>query len=148
MLQGWFDGGAVFYITTDVSDANVAKDKQANYAPRLADALPTQPRQPGRRSAVDKVYAVTNFTQGSVFASAPLPIGALNQDTAYTPLWQMVTVTWVAGRTPQTLKSQEHVLDAAEKGLVQLVETTVVLNCPILQRVVGGPLPGAALLPR
>ena len=76
LQQGWFDGEEVFYVTTDVSDAEVAAGKRANHVhvPRLADALPAEPRRPGQRSAVDKFYAVTNFERGSVFASAPGPL--------------------------------------------------------------------------
>jgi hypothetical protein len=109
VLQGWFDGEAVLYVTTDVSHADVAADKGANFAPRLADALPGGPPQPGRRSSVDKVYAVTNFKQPSVFASAPRPVGPASTDTSYSPLWQMVKVIWVAGKNQQTLKSEEAV---------------------------------------
>ena len=148
LQQGWFDGEEVFYVTTDVSDAEVAAGKRANHVPRLADALRPEPRQPGQRSAVDKVYAVTNFEQGSVFASAPGPVGALNRDTAYSPLWQMVTVTWIAGRTPRPLKSQEQVLAAADKGDVNLSLTTVVLNCPIVQRGARDALPGVSIVTR
>lgn len=148
LQQGWFDGEEVFYVTTDVSDAEVAAGKRANHVPRLSDALPAEPRQPGQRSAVDKVYAVTNFEQGSVFASAPGPVGALNRDTAYSPLWQMVTVKWVEGHTPRTLKSQEQVLAAADTGDVNLSMTPVVLNCPIVQRGVRDALPGVSIVPR
>lgn len=75
LLTGWFEGEAVLKVTTDVSHADVAAAKGANFAPRLAQALPSGPPQPGRRSSVDKVYAVTNFEQASVFASAPSPVG-------------------------------------------------------------------------
>ena len=61
VLSGWFDGEEVFYITTDVSHADVAQAKGANFAPRLADALPAGKPAPGRPSSVDEVYAVTNF---------------------------------------------------------------------------------------
>ena len=145
LLTGWFQGQAVFYVTTDASDADVAREQSANYAPRLADALPGLPRQPGQMSSVDKVYAVVNFNQGSVFASAPAPMGAKNQDRTYSPLWQMVKVTWRAGRTPYVLKSEEAVLDAAEKGAVELAATRVVINCPIVHRGPLGGLPGVAV---
>ncbi len=144
LLTGWYDGEPVFYITTDVSDAEVARDKGANFVPRLADALPAAGKAGPQPSSVDKVYGVTNFAQASVFASAPEPIGALNRDRVYSPLWQLVTVTWLPGQTPRTLKSEEQVLDAAEKGAVQLNVTRVVLNCPILQRASGGSLPGVS----
>jgi hypothetical protein len=133
VLQGWYEGKAVFYITTDVSDAAVAKEKGANFAPRLAYALPLAGTQAATgRSAVDKVYAVTNFAQPAVFASAPNPIGPLSRDAAYSPLWQMVKVTWSGSASAYVLKSEEAVLDAQEKGLVTLQTTPVVLNCPII----------------
>ena len=142
LLQGWCEGEAVFYVTTDVSDAQVAREKNANYAPRLANALPPSPRQSGRGSAADKVYAVMNFGQDSVFASAPDPMGHLNRYQAYSPLWQMVKVTWKPNQSGRTLRSEEEVLDAAEKGLLVLEETSVVLNCPIVHRGKRGGLPG------
>ena len=145
LLTGWFQGQAVFYVTTDASDADVAREQSANYAPRLADALPGLPRQPGQASSVDKVYAVVNFDQGSVFASAPAPMGAKNQDRTYSPLWQMVKVTWRAGRTPYVLRSEEAVLDAAEKGAVELATTRIVINCPIVHRGPLGGLPGTVV---
>lgn len=147
VLKGWFDGEAVLYVTTDISHADVAAAKGANFAPRLAHALPGGPPQPGRGSSVDKVYAVTNFQQPSVFASAPKPVGPASKDTAYSPLWQMVKVTWQPGRSPRELRAEEAVLEAAEKGDVVLEPTPVVLNCPIVQRPGQGSLPGM-LLPR
>jgi hypothetical protein len=146
VLSGWFEGEEVFYVTTDVSHADVAAAKGANFAPRLADALPTGKPEPGRRSSVDKVYAVTNAPQASIFASAPFPMGSASRDTAYSPLWQMVKVTWAAGRAPRTLKSEEDVLAAADSGAVVLEPTRVVLNCPIVHRGAKGALPGALLM--
>lgn len=147
LLRGWFEGVEVLYITTDVSHADVAQAKGATFAPRLGAALPSTALQsaggaPARNAAVDKVYAVTNFEQGSIFASAPSPVGPGSRDTAYTPLWQMVKLTWRAGHTARLLKSQEEVLAAAEAGLVDLEPTPVVLNCPIVQRGGEGGLPG------
>lgn len=145
VLSGWFEGEEVFYITTDVSHADVAESKGANFAPRLAAALPAGKPEPGRPSSVDKVYAVTNFKQASVFASAPFPMGSASRDTAYSPLWQMVKVSWAAGRQPQTLRSEEDVLAAAESGAVVLEPTRVVLNCAIVHRGPKGALPGALM---
>ncbi len=145
VLKGWFDGEAVLYLTTDASHADVAADKGANFAPRLAHALPGGPPEPGRRSSVDKVYAVTNFKQPSIFASAPRPLGSASADASYSPLWQMVKVTWQPGRRPRELRAEEAVLDAAEKGELVLEPTPVVINCPIVQRAGQGALPGFLL---
>jgi len=146
LQTGWYGGELVYYLTTDVSDAVVARDKGANFAPRLADAvLGAAARAAGQRSAYDKVYALTNFAQPPVFASAPEPVGHSNGDDAYSPLWRMVTVTWAAGRNARLLDSEEAVLAAADQGAVTLTETRVVLNCPIVRRATGAALPGATL---
>jgi hypothetical protein len=145
LLSGWFNGEIVHYVTTDVSDANVAKEKGANFAPRIGLALAQGSARPGQGAASDKVYAVTNFEQGSVFASAPAPMGFANADAAYSPLWQMVTVTWRANVVPRTLKSEEDVLAAAERRDVSVLETSVVLNCPIVHRGPRGGLPGVRI---
>lgn len=151
LLRGWFGGEEVLYVTTDVSDANVARAKDGNYAPRLAAALPrdaaslTSPH--GERAATDRVYSMTNHVQGSVFASAPLPMGAGNTDLGYSPLWQLVEVTWRLGRAPRLLTSEEAVLAAADEGDVTLRPTRVVLNCPIVHRGAKGGLTGVTVDP-
>jgi hypothetical protein len=150
LQRGWFEGKTVFYITTDVSDAAVAEEKKANFAPRLAYALPaksqtSQTPQTPQPSSVDKVYAFTNIEQGNVFASAPLPMGHANREAAYSPLWLMLTVTWKAGTNQRVLKSEEEVLDAAEKGWVAVASTGVIVNCPIVHRGELGGLPGVTI---
>lgn len=145
-LEMHHTGLQVRQATTDVSHADVAEAKGANFAPRLADALPVGPPVPGRRSSVDKVYAVTNFKHESIFASAPFPMGSASRDRAYSPLWQMVKVTWAVGKVPQTLKSEEAVLAAVDSGAVTLEPTSVVLNCPIVHRGPKGALPGVSLV--
>lgn len=143
LSPGWFDGQPVFYITTEVSDAAVAREKGAIFTPRLADALPVAGS--GQRNPTDRVYAVMNFDQAPVFASAPLPVGPDNRDEAYTPLWQMVMVSWRAGATPRALRSQEEVLAASEARQLDLTLTRVVLNCAIVHRGERGSLPGAVV---
>ena len=137
LLQGWFEGQAVFYVTTEVSDADVAKAKNATYTPRLALTVAA--------NATDKVYGTVNFDQGSVFASAPSPLDYRNTDTAYSPLWRLVKVEWLPGTAPRTLKSEEDVLLAQDKGWVTLTPTQVVLNCPIVHRGTLGGLPGVTV---
>ena len=134
VLAGWFDGEVVHYVTTDVSHSDVAAEKGANFAPRLAYALPAGPPLPGRPTSVDKVYAVVNFEQASVFASAPYPMGAGSRDTGYSPLWQMVKVVWLPGKPPRVLRSEEAVLAAVDAGDVKTEPTPVVLNCAIVGR--------------
>lgn len=134
LVHGWADGQQVAYITTDASDQKVAQELGVHYAPRLADALPPADaaRTPGRSSSVARVFAITNFKQGNILSALPLPSGSSNGNPEYTPLWQMIQVSWQAGHTPRLLRSQEEVLDAEEKQEVALVYTRIVINCPVL----------------
>lgn len=133
LKEAWFDGQRVGYISTDVSDANLARKQGLNYVPSLADALKTGP--------VEKAYKFPNEEQGAVLPSIPRPLGADNADKNYHPLWVLVMVKWKAGVTPHLLKSEEAVLAAAEKGEVELVHTKIVVNWPVL-RVEDKSLPG------
>ena len=146
LISGWHDGKRVHYITTDVSDKDIAAKKSANYAPGLASTVPDSPLAPGQRNALERIYAIANFDQGSVLPSAPVPVGSGNTDKAYSPLWRMFKVTWQTGSSPVTLRSEEEVLAAAERGLVTVVPTDVVVNCPVVYSERGGLIPGATLV--
>lgn len=146
LIGGWHDGQRVHYITTDASDMAAATKMAANFSPRLTNALPEVPQTPGQRSALKRIYAVTNFEQGNVLPSAPIPVGSTSTDKAYSPLWRMFKVTWAAGSTPKMLRSEEEVLGAIERGWVTMVATDIVVNCPVVNSARGGLLPGATLI--
>ena len=146
LIGGWHDGQRVHYITTDASDMAAATKMSANFSPRLSNALPELPQAPGQRSALERIYAVTNFEQGNVLPSAPAPVGSTSTDKAYSPLWRMFKVTWAAGSTPKMLRSEEEVLGAIERGWVTMVATDIVVNCPVVNSARGGLLPGATLI--
>lgn len=144
LVQGWFEGRRAFYVTTDVSDPEMARRAGANYVPRLANALPPEPKVPGTPSSIDRIYMVTNFKQGNVLPSAPQPLGPGNSSNAYSPLGQIVTVSWKTGETPVLLRSEQEVLGAEDAGRVILEPLRVIANCPVV-RIEGDFLPGASL---
>lgn len=149
LQQAWFEEQPVLYVTTDVSDAQVAQAKGANFAPLLAHALQDAAgRVAGRAGATARVYGFVNFRQASVFASAPEPVGAGNLSRSYTPLWQLAEVRWLQPGQARELRSEEAVLAAAEQGLLTVTPTGVVLNCPIVSIPGRGTLPGASTDPR
>lgn len=120
------------YVTTDVSDADVARAKGANFVPRLRDLVVAVPGNPPRGAPAERVYSIEGFTQPTVFPSVPNPVGAGSTSRAYSPLWRMVKVVWQPGRTPRELRSEEMLLDAEERGDVKLVLTEVILNGPVV----------------
>lgn len=132
LLQAWYEGKKVYYITTDVSDQAIAKVKGANYSPRMQDAIPSYPKPPQVRTVLERVYAFLNAEQISVFSSAPEPIGYQSKNTHYSPLWLMYTVVWNDASKAYDLKSEGAILDAQAEGLITITRTNVVLNCPIL----------------
>ncbi|MFZ6649568.1 DUF7482 domain-containing protein [Undibacterium sp. TJN25] len=138
LLAGWYQGNLVHYISTDMSDRDMAQQTATNYVPRLKHAL--RAPVPGQPSAVDRVYKFPNFNQGSVFPSAPQPAGYASTSAEYTPLWVVYMVSWLPGTKPRVLRSEEEVLDAEEKKLVSIQATDIVVNCPILFAVKDGKL--------
>ena len=139
LVPGWYNDKRALYVSTDASDVDVARQMGTNFVPSLANALTAQP------PAVDDIYAVTNFQQSNILPSAPIPAGPKNSNVAYTPLWQVSTVTWRAGATPYTLKSEADVRAAESARLVTISKTNIVVNCPIVYTPEGGRLPGIEL---
>jgi hypothetical protein len=131
----WYKGQPALYIQTDASDPTIALQQDVNYVSLLSNAINASP------AAVDDIYVVTNYKQGNVIASAPIPAGPDNKDPNYSPLWQVSTVAWNTGTKPHILKSEEEVLAAAKAGLVTLTKTKAVVNCPVIFTPVGGQLP-------
>lgn len=138
-VAGWYDGKIALYASTDTSDAGVANGTpKLNYVPRLAYAANT--------NAVDDIYTVTNFAQSNIIPSHPQPAGPNNADPNYTPLWQLSKVTWNSGTHPHVLRSEQEVLSAAASGLVTLLKTNIIVNCPVVYTPSGGRLAGVKII--
>jgi hypothetical protein len=133
LLQAWHEGVKVAYITTDVSHRDVAKEMNANYAPRLRDAVPNYPKPPQVKTVLERVYVFPNKEQANnVFASAPSPLGYLSEDRHYSPLWIMYVVKWIDPIQTRELTSEEAIFVAEDEGLVTIERTDVVINCPVI----------------
>nr|WP_315429561.1 hypothetical protein [uncultured Albidiferax sp.] len=145
LVTAWYEGGLVQYISTDTSDAEVAKAKDMNYAPVLANALGDGPGAAPRRSVLERIYVFPDGSQRNVLPSMPLPLGYASSDKAYSPLWELYAVTWQPGRARRDLRSEDALLGAAEQGDVVITPTRVVANCPVVYSAKGGLLPGAKL---
>jgi hypothetical protein len=78
-------------------------------------------------NTVAPIWAVTNGT-----ADQRNVIDVVPGDDGYTPLWAVRMVTWRDGTTPRTLRSAEEVEAALAAGEVTIVETDIVVNCPVV----------------
>ena len=139
LSRAWIDGRVVEYVTTDISDLPMATMMGANFVPRLSEALRPSP---AGKSLVERVYKFPKEEQISVFQSAPSPVGAGNQDRSYSPIWRVVLVHWVRPTAARELRSEESVLDAAEKKEITLEITDIVINCPVTRSASGHALRG------
>lgn len=138
LRQAWVDGRQVDYVTTDISDATMARMEGVNHVPRLAQALGS----PGRPGVTERVYKFVNGEQITVFQSAPRPAGGANADPNYSPLWRMVLVRWLRPAALRELRSEEELLAAQERGDVSLEVTDIVVNCPVVRLADGQALRG------
>lgn len=142
LLKAWYEDRDVYYITTDVSDPEMAHMMGANYAPRLVQAVPNYPKPPGQRTILERVYAFPGGEQANnVFASIPEPLGPFSQDSSYSPIWLMYMVSWVDPALRRELRSENAILDAEEAGLVKIERSNIVANCPIVKLDTGPSLP-------
>jgi hypothetical protein len=133
LLTAWYEGQAISYVTTDVSDKTMAAMINANYAPRLANAIPSYPKPPQVKTLLERVYAFPNGEQSrTVFASIPTPLGADSTDKNYSPVWLMYTITWVSKDNVQELKSEADIFKAEAQNWITITRTNVVVNCPIV----------------
>lgn len=136
--RAWVDGHIVEYVTTDISDAAMARTVGVNHVPGLSAAA----RMPLGSSLVARVYKFPKEEQISVFQAAPDPVGAENQDRSYSPLWRVVLVRWSDHAVRRELKSEEELLMAEEKKDVALEVTDIVVNCPVTRGAKGEFLKG------
>lgn len=130
----YHDGRPIAFVHPEVSDPRIAEvltgmmGSPVLTVPALAEVPP---------SATGTVYVFTNGItptdtpagplgyQPDVFDSAP-------GDPGYTPLRRIVEVTWSDASTARLLTSAAEILDAAERDVVELTHTGVVVNAPLL----------------
>lgn len=110
-VTGYFRGHDVRYL--DLGPVALAKNTNGSFV-----------------SDVDPLWHVTNgpVRQRNIIDNVP----GLNSPDDYTPLWQVVLVTWAPGRTPHLLKSAKDVAHEVAEGDVSLKSTNTVVNCPVL----------------
>lgn len=131
---GYYGGEQVFFIHTEASDPEIAQTLEGMMGSPVPvveslAAVPEDARSP--------VYVFTNGVaptdtpagplgfQPDVFVTAP-------GDEDYTPLRELVLVTWAGDAEPRLLTSAEEVTEAEGAGEVSLEQPGVVVNIPLL----------------
>lgn len=127
MHKGWFDGQEIWHIRTDASDAKYAQETGLVYVPLLANALKAE-------GSYATIYCFMDsddrmIETGSVVTTIP------TQEN-YTSAFRITNVRIAADAEPLT--SEADILAAAEAGDVEIEETDIVVNYPLVAWPGGG----------
>ena len=131
MIRGFADGNEVFYITTEVSDKNLA-----NYLSNLTNSrvvyTPALKYAPAQSLA--NIYEFTNGIKGSgPEGFQPNIADSQPGDNNYSPLWKVNLVTWNNGTMPRELTSEVDIVNAIKNKELTIKPTEIIVNCPFVQ---------------
>jgi hypothetical protein len=132
-VAAYHDGEQVFFVHTETSDKKIS-DVLTNMMGSPVLTVPALAQTPD--SALGTVYVFTNGVrpdgprgpmgfQPDIFDSAP-------GDPDYTPLRQLVQLTWNNDAQPRLLTSSDQVQQAVDAGQLSVKRTDVVINAPLL----------------
>jgi len=126
--QGYYNGGAVYFIVTDSSDPKHAEvvTKQQGWKVEAAPVLVNSPKE-----ILSPVYIFENGVNGAgvygfqseVFSSTPA-------QENYNALASHTHVIWNDDAIPKILDSVDAILFNEDEGLLRLVEHDIVTNMP------------------
>ena len=137
LVKGYYDGGEVFFIHTEVSDEQVAARLTRMPGPRPKRTGPRVPWVPELAEApealVEDVYIFQNGIEGTgPFQHQPDVFTSVPGDEAYSPLRSIHLVNWADEATPRVLRSAEEVQKAQAQGEITVEESGIVVNMPIM----------------
>ena len=133
-VNGFIDGEIMLFMHTEVSDAGVAKILVDMMGGSPVIVVPSLANAPAEMLA--PVYVFTNGYLGmgpmgplggqpDIFVKAPGEAG-------YSPLRNIILVTWSEGATISILKSFDELKSAIDSGAVSTKEAGIVVNMPFL----------------
>ncbi len=132
-VAAYYDGERIFFAHTETSDKKIS-DVLTDMMGSPVITVPALAQTP--EDALGPVYVFTNGIkpdgprgpmgfQPDVFDTAP-------GDPGYTPLRQLVQLTWTDDADPRVLTSAEEVEQAIDAGELREQRTDVVVNAPLL----------------
>ena len=133
-VNGFIDGQKMLFIHTEISDAGIAKILTDMMGGSPVLVVPSLANAPDDMLA--PVYVFTNGYSGmgpmgplggqpDIFDKAPGEAG-------YSPLRNIILVTWSDDASVTTLKSFNALQSAIDSGAVSIKEAGVVVNMPFL----------------
>ena len=133
-VNGFIDGKKMLFMHTEISDSGVAKILTDMMGGSPVPVVPSLANAPAEMLA--PVYVFTNGYSGmgpmgplggqpDIFDKAP-------GEKGYSPLRNIILVTWSEGASISTLKSFDELASAIDSGAVSTKEAGIVVNMPFL----------------
>jgi hypothetical protein len=132
-MFGYYGGEEIFATHTEASDSAIASTLEGMGSPvPVVESLAEIPED-----ARSSVYVFTNGvvpedTPPGPLGFAPDVFDSAPGDEDYTPLRELMLVTWSAEDDARVLTSEQEVLDAEAAGEVDIEDTGIVVNMPLL----------------
>ncbi len=130
LVGGYFDGGEVSFIHTEVSDQEVADLLTMMMGPDVI-VVPALAEAPA--SMLSSLYVFTNGTTGmGPFGFQPDIFDSVPGEDGYQPLRQIMLVEWTTSDTTE-LTSMADLDAAVSAGTVTVTDSGIVVNAPVLR---------------
>jgi hypothetical protein len=132
-MFGYYDAEEIFSTHTEASDPGIASTLEGMGSPvPVVESLAEVPED-----ARSSVYVFTNGvvpedTPAGPMGFAPDVFDSVPGDEDYTPLRELMLVTWSAEDDARVLTSEQEVLDAEAAGEIDIEDTGIVVNMPLL----------------
>jgi len=119
------NGDTIYYIATDASSPDVAKDLGIIYVPKTSKTIAT--------SAASDLYVFTNGLDGNGPLGFQASIGSTAVgDEFYSPLWRIQTATWENPNEASFVSSLNGIQNLAKDKMLSTALAGFVVNCPFV----------------
>ena len=118
--MGWVDGEEVTFIRTDASDEDFATEEGLVYVPLMANALD----EPGSHSEL-YIFENGHEDQRPVMSSSPA------DGENFSPAFR-IHICRNGDMMDEPLTSEQAIMDAADAGDIDLEETDIIVNYPVI----------------
>ncbi|MEJ2261219.1 MAG: hypothetical protein P8X83_06155 [Nitrosopumilaceae archaeon] len=120
------NGETIYYIATDASSPDVAKDLGVIHVPKISNTIST--------SASSDLYVFTNGLEGNGPLGYQASIGSSTVgDKFYSPLWRIQTATWENPDNAVFVKSIEDLQSLVKNKMLSTALAGFVVNCPFVE---------------
>ena len=120
------NGDTIYYIATDASKMDVAKDLGVVFVNKTGYTL--------NSAASSDLYVFANGIVGTGPKGFQASIASSNVgDQSYSPMWRIQGITWKDPSNAELLTDMKQLGSAVSNGIIEVGSAGVVVNCPFVE---------------